>query len=83
MQLADEYGPVFSLRRGGVRMVYISGYKMVKEALVNQLDSFVERPIVPLFHVVFKGIGEFGKTHYRAPWDKTSKHPEPSQSLNT
>lgn len=59
MQLAQEYGPVFSLRRGSERMVYISGYKMVKEALVNQLDSFVDRPIVPLFHVVFKGIGEF------------------------
>lgn len=40
-------------------MVYISGYKMVKEALVNQLDSFVDRPVVPLFHVIFKGIGEF------------------------
>lgn len=39
-------------------MVFISGYKMVKEALVNQLDSFVDRPTVPLFHVVFKGLGE-------------------------
>lgn len=39
-------------------MVYISGYKMVKEALVNQQDSFVDRPVVPLFHVIFKGIGE-------------------------
>ncbi|XP_073332439.1 cytochrome P450 2J2-like isoform X2 [Pagrus major] len=56
-KLAQEYGPVFSLRRGSQRMVFISGYKMVKEALVNQLDSFVDRPIVPLFHVVFKGLG--------------------------
>ncbi|XP_049910045.1 cytochrome P450 2J2-like isoform X1 [Epinephelus moara] len=56
-RLAQEYGPVFSLRRGGERTVFISGYKMVKEALVNQLDSFVDRPIVPLFHVIFKGIG--------------------------
>lgn len=57
-QLAEEYGPVFSLRRGNNRMVFISGYKMVREALVNQLDSFVDRPVVPLFHVVFKGLGE-------------------------
>ncbi len=57
MQLGREYGPVFSLRRGSERMVFISGYKMVKEALVNQLDSFVDRPVIPLFHVVFKGIG--------------------------
>ncbi|XP_070688265.1 uncharacterized protein [Pempheris klunzingeri] len=56
-RLSLEYGPVFSLRRGSERMVFISGYKMVKEALVNQLDSFVDRPIVPLFHAVFKGIG--------------------------
>ncbi|XP_022614938.1 cytochrome P450 2J2-like [Seriola dumerili] len=56
-KLAQEYGPVFSLRRGSERMVFISGYKMVKEALVNQLDSFVDRPVVPLFHVVFKGLG--------------------------
>ncbi|XP_040895829.1 cytochrome P450 2J2-like [Toxotes jaculatrix] len=56
-KLAQEYGPVFSLRRGSERTVFISGYKMVREALVNQLDSFVDRPIVPLFHVVFKGLG--------------------------
>lgn len=59
MQLAQEYGPVFSLRRGSQRIVFISGYKMVKEALINQLDSFVDRPVVPLFHVTFKGLGEY------------------------
>lgn len=58
MQLAEKYGPVFSLRRGSERLVFISGYKMVKEALVSQLDSFVDRPIVPLFHVVFQGLGK-------------------------
>ncbi|KAK7888833.1 hypothetical protein WMY93_024393 [Mugilogobius chulae] len=56
-KLAEDYGPIFSLRRGGDKMVFVSGYKMVKEALVNHLDSFTERPIVPLFHVIFKGIG--------------------------
>ncbi|XP_056271587.1 cytochrome P450 2J2-like [Pseudoliparis swirei] len=56
-KLAEEYGPVFSLRKGSERIVFISGLKMVKEALVHQLDSFVDRPIVPLFHEVFKGIG--------------------------
>ncbi|XP_061539113.1 cytochrome P450 2J2-like isoform X1 [Phycodurus eques] len=55
--LAKQYGPVFSLRRGSERMVFICGYRMVKEALVNQLDSFVDRPVVPLFDVIFKGIG--------------------------
>ncbi|KAF1385927.1 hypothetical protein PFLUV_G00112850 [Perca fluviatilis] len=55
-KLSQEYGPVFSLRKGSERMVFVSGYKMVKEALVNQLDSFPDRPIVPLFHVIFKGL---------------------------
>ncbi|XP_068449005.1 cytochrome P450 2J2-like isoform X1 [Clinocottus analis] len=56
-KLALEYGPVFSLRQGSERIVFISSHKMVKEALVHQLDSFVDRPVVPLFHEVFKGIG--------------------------
>ncbi|XP_047443100.1 cytochrome P450 2J2-like [Mugil cephalus] len=56
-KLTQEYGPVFSLRRGSERIVFISGYKMVKEALVSQLDSFVDRPVVPLFHRIFKGLG--------------------------
>nr|XP_043895249.1 cytochrome P450 2J2-like [Solea senegalensis] len=56
-KLAQQYGPVFSLRRGSERMVFISGFKMIREALVSQLDSFTDRPIVPLFDVVFKGLG--------------------------
>uniref|UniRef100_A0A8C1V1D6 Cytochrome P450 2J2-like n=1 Tax=Cyprinus carpio TaxID=7962 RepID=A0A8C1V1D6_CYPCA len=56
-KLAEVYGKVFSLRVGSEKIVIISGYKMVKEALVTQNDSFVERPNVPLFHKVFKAIG--------------------------
>lgn len=70
-KLSLEYGPVFSLRRGSERMVYISGYKMVKEALVDQLDCFVDRPIVPLFHVIFKGIGIAMSNGYM--WKKQRK----------
>ncbi|XP_013863520.1 cytochrome P450 2J6-like [Austrofundulus limnaeus] len=58
-KLTQKYGTVFSLRKGSERYVFISGYKMVKEALVNQLDSFVDRPIVPLFHVLYNGLGEY------------------------
>ncbi|KAM3619532.1 uncharacterized protein V6R79_009743 [Siganus canaliculatus] len=57
VKLAQEYGPVFSLKRGSERLVFVSGYKMVKESLVGQLDSFIDRPVVPLFHVTFKGLG--------------------------
>ncbi|XP_034085739.1 cytochrome P450 2J6-like isoform X2 [Gymnodraco acuticeps] len=43
-RLADRYGSVFSVRLGGNTMVFVSGYKMVKEALVSQADNFVDRP---------------------------------------
>ncbi|XP_053344701.1 cytochrome P450 2J2-like [Clarias gariepinus] len=56
-KLAEKYGNVFCLRWGSEKTVFISGYKMVKEALVTQMDSFTDRPFVPLFHKVFKGLG--------------------------
>ncbi|KAK2884280.1 hypothetical protein Q8A67_017917 [Cirrhinus molitorella] len=56
-KLAEVYGNIFSLRVGSEKMIVVSGYKAVKEALITQIDSFVERPIVPLFHKVYEGIG--------------------------
>jgi len=57
--LADVYGKVFSLRVGSDKMIIVSGYKMVKEALITQFDSFVDRPNVPLFHKIYKGLGKY------------------------
>ncbi len=57
--MAEVYGNIFSLRVGSEKIIIVSGYKMVTEALITQLDSFVDRPIVPLFHKVFKGIGKY------------------------
>lgn len=80
VQLSQKYGPVFSLRRGSERMVYITGYKMVKDSVVNQLDAFVERPVIPLFHVVFKGIGGFKRAytcfHSAFLWSLSLQTPE-------
>lgn len=47
-QLADVYGNVFSVRLGSEKMVFVSGYKMVKEAIVTQAENFVDRPSSPL-----------------------------------
>ncbi|KAM9435906.1 cytochrome P450 2J2-like [Clarias gariepinus] len=55
-KLAEKYGDVFSLRWGSEKTVFISGHKMLKEALVTQMDSFTDRPVIPLFHKVFKGL---------------------------
>ncbi|KAM7410258.1 hypothetical protein PAMA_001617 [Pampus argenteus] len=43
-KLADVYGNVFSVRLGSDKMVFVSGYKMIKEAIVTQADNFVDRP---------------------------------------
>ncbi|KAI1892060.1 hypothetical protein AGOR_G00150090 [Albula goreensis] len=56
-ELAEEYGNIFSLRRGSDKTVFISGYKMVREALVTQGESFVDRPVTPMFHEIFQGLG--------------------------
>lgn len=43
-QLARHYGDVFSIRLGSSKIVFVCGYKMVKEATLTQADNFVERP---------------------------------------
>ncbi|XP_067419915.1 cytochrome P450 2K6-like [Emydura macquarii macquarii] len=57
LELSKKYGPVFSIQMGCQKMVVLSGYKMVKEALVNQADAFAERAKVPMFENTFKGYG--------------------------
>ncbi|XP_019752042.1 cytochrome P450 2J2-like [Hippocampus comes] len=69
--LAKKYGPVFSLRQGSERVVFVSGYHMVKKTLVSQPDSFVERPALPLFDEMFKGIGVVMSNGYL--WKKHRK----------
>ncbi|XP_035379867.1 cytochrome P450 2J2-like isoform X2 [Electrophorus electricus] len=56
-KLAEKHGEVFSVTWGSETTVFISGHKMVKEALVTKLDSFAERPVIPLFDKVYKGRG--------------------------
>uniref|UniRef100_A0A452GZ92 Cytochrome P450 family 2 subfamily W member 1 n=1 Tax=Gopherus agassizii TaxID=38772 RepID=A0A452GZ92_9SAUR len=55
--LLKKYGPVFSIHMGPKNMVVLSGYKMVKEALVNQADAFAERPRIPIFEKFARGNG--------------------------
>uniref|UniRef100_A0A3P9N5I5 Cytochrome P450, family 2, subfamily N, polypeptide 13 n=1 Tax=Poecilia reticulata TaxID=8081 RepID=A0A3P9N5I5_POERE len=43
-KLADIYGNVFSFRLGRESIVFLSGYKAVREALVTQAENFVDRP---------------------------------------
>jgi len=58
-KLAEVYGNVFSVRLGIHQWVVVSGYKMVKEALVTQAENFADRPYSPLQNRVYTNF-EFG-----------------------
>ncbi|TKC52845.1 hypothetical protein EI555_003427, partial [Monodon monoceros] len=57
-QLAQAHGNVFTVWVGPTPMVVLSGFWMVKEALVSNSEQFSGRPLTPLFRDVF---GERGK----------------------
>lgn len=57
-QLAKKYGDVYSMRMGQAWMVVINGFGAVKEALVHQKDSLVDRPPFPLVLSLTNGRGE-------------------------
>lgn len=54
-QLADVHGNLFRIRLGGEKVVFASGYKMVKEAIVTQADNFVDRPFNAFGHGIYMG----------------------------
>uniref|UniRef100_A0A8C3I6I4 Cytochrome P450 2W1 n=1 Tax=Chrysemys picta bellii TaxID=8478 RepID=A0A8C3I6I4_CHRPI len=58
-QLAEKYGPVFTLHFGSQKAVVLTGYEAVKEALVNFTDEFVDRPPIPIFEQIQHGNGVF------------------------
>ncbi|XP_020487512.1 cytochrome P450 2J2-like [Labrus bergylta] len=54
-KLADVYGHVFCIRLGRHKTVFVSGWKMVKEAIVTQAENFVERPYSPMVTRIYSG----------------------------
>ncbi|XP_060540912.1 cytochrome P450 2J4-like [Pantherophis guttatus] len=44
MELAHQYGKIYSLWQGNDHIVVFSGYKIVKETLIDHSDDFVDRP---------------------------------------
>ncbi|XP_060128348.1 cytochrome P450 2K6-like [Zootoca vivipara] len=57
LKLSKEHGPIFRIQMGFQKMVVLTGYETVKEALVNQADAFAERPIIPIFEDFSRGFG--------------------------
>ncbi|XP_044056766.1 cytochrome P450 2J2-like [Siniperca chuatsi] len=54
-KLADVYGNVFCISLGRHKTVFVSGWKMVKEAIVTQADNFVDRPYSPMVTRIYSG----------------------------
>ncbi|XP_052599756.1 cytochrome P450 2K6-like [Peromyscus californicus insignis] len=71
LELSKKYGPVYSIHMGLKKVVVLSGYETVKDALINYGNQFGERSRVPIFERLFneKGItfahGETWKTMRR------------------
>ena len=50
-QLAERFGPVFTLYLGSRRFVVLHGYKAVKEVLLDYRNEFSGRGETPAFQV--------------------------------
>ncbi|XP_043844520.1 cytochrome P450 2C23-like [Dromiciops gliroides] len=56
-KLAEKYGPVYTLYMGTQRVVVLYGYNIMKEALIDHGDVFLERGDIPIFDDLLKGEG--------------------------
>ncbi|XP_042564844.1 cytochrome P450 2J2-like [Clupea harengus] len=54
-KLAEVYGNIFGLRLGRDNIVFLNGYKIIREALVVQGENFVDRPYSPTVARVYAG----------------------------
>uniref|UniRef100_A0A8C5FVR7 Uncharacterized protein n=1 Tax=Gadus morhua TaxID=8049 RepID=A0A8C5FVR7_GADMO len=64
-KFAEKYGPIFSLRMMGGRVVVVNGYKLVREALVEKGEDYVDRPTEPLFEELIGNKGLVSSNGYQ------------------
>ncbi|XP_075293021.1 cytochrome P450 2W1 isoform X2 [Opisthocomus hoazin] len=57
MKISEKYGPVFTIHFGFQKVVVLTGYEAVKDALLNMVDVFADRPAIPIFHHIQHGNG--------------------------
>ncbi|KAM4641341.1 uncharacterized protein O3C94_015740 [Discoglossus pictus] len=57
MKLSETYGPVITIHIFTMRSVILVGYDTVKEALVDNSDSFINRGVVDAHELFFKEHG--------------------------
>lgn len=51
-QLSKKYGPVFTVYLGPQRVVVLTGFKAVREALVTNSEVFGERSVPMIFQMI-------------------------------
>uniref|UniRef100_UPI00358EBE33 cytochrome P450 2J5-like isoform X2 n=1 Tax=Myxine glutinosa TaxID=7769 RepID=UPI00358EBE33 len=57
MQLAERFGPVYTLWFGRLHVVLLCGYDVVLEALVKRGEEFSARPSRPLYSALMRNSG--------------------------
>ncbi|EGW03088.1 Cytochrome P450 2C38, partial [Cricetulus griseus] len=58
LELSKKYGSIYSIHMGPRKVVVLSGYETVKDALVKYGNQFEERSRVPIFERLFNGKGK-------------------------
>lgn len=56
-QLAQKYGPIFSVQMGRTVYVFVHGFPLVKEVLMTKGMEFAGRPLNPVIDVITKSKG--------------------------
>ncbi|XP_063771234.1 cytochrome P450 2K6-like isoform X1 [Pseudophryne corroboree] len=56
-EMSKKYGPVFCLHLGLLKMVVLSGYDTIKDALINHAEEFSDRPVAPITFKLVKDNG--------------------------
>ncbi|NXW03539.1 CP2W1 protein, partial [Fregetta grallaria] len=59
MKLSEKYGIVFTVHLGFQKVVVLTGYEAVKDALLNTAHAFADRPAIPIFYHIQHGNGVF------------------------
>ncbi|XP_063771209.1 cytochrome P450 2C5-like [Pseudophryne corroboree] len=57
IELSKKYGPVYSVQFGMAKMVVLSGYDTIKDALINHTEEFSDRPKAPVISKLVKDHG--------------------------
>ncbi|XP_063771228.1 cytochrome P450 2K6-like isoform X2 [Pseudophryne corroboree] len=57
LELSKKYGPVLGIHLGMIKMVVLSGYDTIKDALINHAEEFSDRLVPPIMSKMAKDNG--------------------------